>query len=69
MARTFEDIQKVVEKLSKEDRKELLHSFDHCLLMVNKFEETGKPEHYVCMKSTCETFLETLSKFEERASE
>jgi len=66
MAR-FEDIQKIVEKLSKEDRKELLHSFDHCLLMVNKFEETGKPEYYVRMKSACETFLETLDKLEERA--
>jgi hypothetical protein len=69
MARMFEDIQKVVEKLSKEDRKELLHSLDHCLLMANKFEETGKPEYYVRMKSACQTFLETLSKFEERASE
>lgn len=66
MAR-LEGIQKVVEKLSKEDRKELLHSFDHCLLMVNKFEETGKPEYYVRMKSACETFLETLDKLEERA--
>jgi len=69
MARMFEDIQKVVEKLSKEDRKELLHSFDYCLLMANKFEETGKPEYYVRMKAACETFLETLTKFEERASE
>jgi len=66
MAR-LEDIQKIVEKLSKEDRKELLHSFDRCLLMVNKFEETGKPEYYVRMKSACETFLETLDKLEERA--
>jgi hypothetical protein len=68
MARMFEDIQKVVEKLSKEDRKRLLHALDHCLLMANKFEETGKPEYYVRMKSACETFLETLSKFEEGAS-
>jgi len=66
MAR-LEDIQKMVEKLSKEDRKELLYSFDHCLLMVNKFEETGKPEYYVRIKSACETFLETLDKLEERA--
>jgi hypothetical protein len=69
MAKMFEDIQKVVEKLSKEDRKELLHSLDHCLLMANKFEETGKPKYYVRMKFACQTFLETLSKFEERASE
>jgi hypothetical protein len=46
MARMFEDIQKVVEKLSKEDRRELLHGLDHCLLMANKFEETGKPEFF-----------------------
>lgn len=65
----FEGIQKVVEKLSKEDRRKLLHDLDHCLLMANRFEETGKPEYYVRMKSTCETFLETLSKLEERVRE
>jgi transcriptional regulator of NAD metabolism len=63
----MEDVEKVVEKLSKEDRKELLHDFDHCVLMVNKFEETGKAEYYVRMKSACSAFLETLDKFERRA--
>jgi hypothetical protein len=67
MSKMFEDIQKVVEKLSREDRRKLLHDLDHCLLMANKFEETGKPEYYVRMKSACETFLETLNKLEEKA--
>jgi hypothetical protein len=67
MAR-LEDIQKVVEKLSREDRRKLLHSLDHCLLMANKFEETGKTEHFVRMKSACEAFLEDLTKFEEAGS-
>jgi hypothetical protein len=67
MAKMFEEIQKVVKRLSREDRK-LLHDLDHCSLMTNKFEETGKPEYYVRMKSACETFLETLNKLEEKAS-
>jgi len=66
VARMFEDLQRVLDTLSKEDRKELLHSFDHCALMVNKFEETGKAEYYAQMKSTCATFLETLDKFEQK---
>jgi hypothetical protein len=67
MAKMFEGIQKVVEGLSREDRKKLLHDLDHCLLMANKFEETGKPEYYVGMKSACETFLEALNRLEEKA--
>jgi len=66
MAR-LEDVQKVVERLSKADRKELLRSLDHCLLMVDKFEETGKPEFYVGMRSACEAFLETLDNLEGKA--
>jgi hypothetical protein len=62
----LEDVQKVVEKLSKEDKKELLHSLDHCILMANKFEETGKAEHYVRMKSACTNFLETLDALEQK---
>ncbi|KPV65538.1 MAG: hypothetical protein AOA65_0046 [Candidatus Bathyarchaeota archaeon BA1] len=69
MARVFEEIQRIVERLSEEDVAELMHSFDHCVLMVNKFEETRKPEYYARMKSACETFMETLSKLEERAKE
>jgi hypothetical protein len=67
MAKMFGGIQKVVEGLSRDDRKKLLHDLDHCLLMANKFEETGKPEYYVRMKSACETFLEALNKLEEKA--
>jgi len=63
----LEDIQRVIDKLSKEDRRKLLHSLDHCLLMANKFEETGKAEHFVRMKSACESFLEELAKFEKQA--
>jgi len=66
MAR-LKDVQKVVERLSKADRKELLRSFDHCLLMVNRFEETGKPGYYVRMRPACEAFLGTLDKLEEKA--
>ncbi|KPV62523.1 MAG: hypothetical protein AOA66_1305 [Candidatus Bathyarchaeota archaeon BA2] len=69
MARMFEEIQRIVEKLSEKDIAELMHSFDHCVLMVNKFEETRKPEYYARMIFTCETFMETLRKLEERAKE
>jgi len=63
----LERVEKVVSKLSRKDREALLHDLDHCLLMANKFEETGKPEYFVIMKTACKTFLEKLEELEAKA--
>jgi len=67
LARIFEHIEKVTEKLTKDDKDRLMHQLDHCLLMANKFYETNKPEYYVGMKSSCQTFIEMLDKLEKKA--
>jgi len=67
VARKFiEEVERVVEKLSEEDVKNLMHSLDHCLLMANKFYDTRKPEYYARMKATCEKFMESLNKLERK---
>ena len=58
--RLFEEMERVVAKLTKKDIDRLTHDLDHCLLMANKFYETKKPEYYVRMEASCEKFLETL---------
>jgi len=63
----LERVEKVVSKLSRKDREALLHDLDHCLLMANKFEETGKTEYFVRMKTACKTFLEKLEELEAKA--
>jgi len=56
----MEEVERVVKKLTKEEKDRLMRELDHCVLMANKFYETGKPEYYVRMEATCEKFLETL---------
>jgi len=53
----FERAEKVVKKLTKEDRERLRTQIDNCLLMAIKFDETGKAEYYAKMKNYCQTFL------------
>jgi len=60
----LEEVERVISRLRKEDVDSLMHSLDHCLLMADKFSETRKPEYYIRMKSSCETFLETLRELE-----
>jgi hypothetical protein len=63
----FEQAEKVVKKLTKEDKKRLRRQIDHCLLMAIKFNETGKAEYYVKMKNYCQTFLQILDELEKKA--
>ncbi len=43
-----------------------MHSLDHCLLMANKFYETGKPEYYARMEATYGKFIELLRKLRKK---
>ena len=63
----FEDVERVVEKLSDEDVDRLMHSLDHCLLMANKFYESRKPEYYARMRASCEKFMNLLKELENKA--
>ena len=62
----LEEVERVVKKLTEEEKNRLMHELDHCVLMANKFYETGKPEYYVRMETACETFLETLKAFRKK---
>ncbi|MGC9095222.1 MAG: hypothetical protein ACP5IM_06425 [Candidatus Bathyarchaeia archaeon] len=52
--------------MSEKDMEDLMHSLDHCLLMANKFYETGKPEYYARMEATYGKFIELLRKLRKK---
>jgi len=64
--RMFEDAEKIIKKLTKEDRRRLRNHIDDCLLMAIKFDETGKAEYYVKMKNYCQTFLQMLDELKKK---
>jgi len=63
----FEQAEKVVKKLTKKDKERLRHQLDNCLIMANKFDETGKAEYYAKMKNYCQTFLQMLDELEKKS--
>ena len=64
----LEDMEKVVKHITKEEKEDLMHKLDHCLLMANKFNATNSPQYFVRMEETCESFLETLTSLKKKAS-
>jgi predicted glycoside hydrolase/deacetylase ChbG (UPF0249 family) len=67
LVRTFEQVEKVVKKLTKEDKGRLRHQINNCLSMAIKFNETGEAEYYAKMKNSCQTFLQMLDELEKKA--
>ncbi|MEM3573675.1 MAG: hypothetical protein QXJ62_05550 [Nitrososphaeria archaeon] len=63
----LEKAEKVVTRLSDEDRVKLRQFIDECLSAAIKFDQTGKPEYFVKMKGSIEKFMETLKQLEKEA--
>lgn len=64
----LEKAENVVARLTEEDRIKLRQLIDECLSAAIKFDETGKPEHFVEMKSSMERFMKTLEQMEEESN-
>ncbi|MEM3697898.1 MAG: hypothetical protein QXZ02_04165 [Candidatus Bathyarchaeia archaeon] len=56
----IEKAQRIVAKLTKEDRVALRRCIDECLSAAIMFDETGKLEYFARMKNTMENFIKTL---------
>ncbi|MEM3827959.1 MAG: hypothetical protein QXP36_01910 [Conexivisphaerales archaeon] len=60
----IEKAQHIIAKLTEENRIKLRQCIDECLSAAIKFNETGKPDYFVKMKSSLEKFMETLEQLE-----
>ncbi|MEM3576833.1 MAG: hypothetical protein QXX51_00040 [Candidatus Bathyarchaeia archaeon] len=61
----IEKAQRIVAKLTKEDKVALRQCVDECLSAAIMFDETGKLEYFVRMKNAMENFMKTLGLLEE----
>jgi hypothetical protein len=62
--KNIEKAERVIARLTAEDKRKLRYYIDECLLAAIKFDETQKPEHLIKMKSSMEKFLGTLDRLE-----
>lgn len=60
----LERAERVVAKLTEEDRCKLRQCIDECLSVAIMFDETGKPEYFAIMKNAIEEFMKTLRVLE-----
>jgi hypothetical protein len=61
---SIEKAERIVARLTAEDKRKLRNYIDECLLAAIKFDETWKPEHFIKMKNSMERFLGTLDRLE-----
>jgi len=64
---SVEKAERVVARLTEEDKYKLRRRIDECLLAAIKFDETRKAEYFVKMKDSLEMFMETLERLEREA--
>lgn len=64
---SIERAERIVARLTVEDKGKLRRCIDECLFAAIKFDETGKPEYFVKMKNSMERFIETLKLLETEA--
>lgn len=63
----LEKAERVVARMTAEDRYKLRLYIDDCLSAAIKFDETRKPGYFVKMKDSMKKFLETLEQLEGKA--
>ncbi|MEM2969340.1 MAG: hypothetical protein QXR63_00210 [Candidatus Bathyarchaeia archaeon] len=60
----FERTERLVARLTKEEKSKLRQCIDECLFAAIKFDETGKPEYFAKMKNAMKEFMKTLKTLE-----